>query len=240
MYSVLHGNKQLFASKYRLYLPSEEELRVEIEIRKAIFEFSQREARKGEEKMRFDGIKFMNIDLLGLSQIYLNQDKITSIMGWFHPPYMDNFKPLSVHDFGNNAYTITDGHTRAYVAYKSGISYLPVQYDNDDLVAGEVGQMLYKADLEWCQRFRLTHIKQLENRILDNSSYQKLWIGRCDRSYDLLMNTSHSERISLQKVAPDLFLYGAEEDLLTLYFENEAGELFVSKDNIILPEEAVF
>ena len=36
-YSILHGNEQLFASKYKLYLPSEEELRNEIETQKAIF-----------------------------------------------------------------------------------------------------------------------------------------------------------------------------------------------------------
>ncbi len=30
-YSVLHGNEQLFASNYKLYLPTEEELRKEIE-----------------------------------------------------------------------------------------------------------------------------------------------------------------------------------------------------------------
>jgi hypothetical protein len=30
-YSVLHGNEQLFASKYRLVLPSEEELQAELE-----------------------------------------------------------------------------------------------------------------------------------------------------------------------------------------------------------------
>ena len=30
-YSVLHGNEQLFASKYKLYLPTEEELKAEIE-----------------------------------------------------------------------------------------------------------------------------------------------------------------------------------------------------------------
>lgn len=52
-YSVLHGNEQLFASKYRLYLPSEEELRAEIESQKAIFELSQREGqeRKGEDEV---------------------------------------------------------------------------------------------------------------------------------------------------------------------------------------------
>lgn len=34
-YSVLHGNEQLFASKYKLYLPTDEELRAEIESQKA-------------------------------------------------------------------------------------------------------------------------------------------------------------------------------------------------------------
>ena len=36
-YSVLHGNEQLFASRYKLFLPSEEELRAEIEAQKEIF-----------------------------------------------------------------------------------------------------------------------------------------------------------------------------------------------------------
>ena len=36
-YSVMHGSEQLFASKYLLYLPSEEELRAEIENQKMMF-----------------------------------------------------------------------------------------------------------------------------------------------------------------------------------------------------------
>ena len=36
-YSVLHGNEQLFASKYKLCLPTEEQLRAEIEAQKEIF-----------------------------------------------------------------------------------------------------------------------------------------------------------------------------------------------------------
>ncbi len=36
-YSVLHDNKHLFASKYKLYLPSEDELRAEIENQKTMF-----------------------------------------------------------------------------------------------------------------------------------------------------------------------------------------------------------
>jgi predicted nuclease of restriction endonuclease-like (RecB) superfamily len=40
-YSVLHGNEQLFATKYKLYLPTEEELRAEIERQKEIFMLQQ-------------------------------------------------------------------------------------------------------------------------------------------------------------------------------------------------------
>ena len=36
-YSIMHGNEQLFASKYKLYLPTEEELRAEIETQKELF-----------------------------------------------------------------------------------------------------------------------------------------------------------------------------------------------------------
>lgn len=42
-YSVMHGSEQLFASKYKLYLPSEEELRAEIETQKAMFYLQQNE-----------------------------------------------------------------------------------------------------------------------------------------------------------------------------------------------------
>lgn len=35
-YSILNGNEQLFATKYRLYLPTEEELAAEIEREKLL------------------------------------------------------------------------------------------------------------------------------------------------------------------------------------------------------------
>lgn len=42
-YSVLKGNEQLFASKYKLYLPTDEELRAEIEAQKTIFKLQHDE-----------------------------------------------------------------------------------------------------------------------------------------------------------------------------------------------------
>lgn len=49
-YSVMHCNEQLFVSKYKLYLPTEEELRAEIEAQKTMFYLQQQEKR---------GIKYM-------------------------------------------------------------------------------------------------------------------------------------------------------------------------------------
>ncbi|MCF0105981.1 MAG: DUF1016 domain-containing protein [Holdemanella sp.] len=46
-YSVLNGNEQLFASKYKLYLPTEQELRDEIETQKTMFYLQQ----KGKNKL---------------------------------------------------------------------------------------------------------------------------------------------------------------------------------------------
>lgn len=42
-YSILHGSEQLFASKYKLYLPTEEELRAEIETQKTLFYLQKEE-----------------------------------------------------------------------------------------------------------------------------------------------------------------------------------------------------
>ncbi len=51
-YSVLHENEQLFASKYKLYLPTEEELRAEIETQKEFYYLQ-----KKDEEMERDGVR---------------------------------------------------------------------------------------------------------------------------------------------------------------------------------------
>ena len=51
-YSVVNGNEQLFASKYKLYLPTEEELRAEIETQKTMFYLQQKESEKSLDKQK--------------------------------------------------------------------------------------------------------------------------------------------------------------------------------------------
>lgn len=177
--------------------------------------------------MEFQGIKQINIDALGLSQIYISREKYVSVKKWFQPENMDAFQPVSVYNFGNGVYTLTDGHTRTLLAYEYGLSAVPAVYDDDDIVTGPIGQKLYKADIE---------IKHLKNRILSKSLYERLWIERCNRSYNLIMGTTGSERGKLQGLNPTLFLYGASEDMSELYFENASGDLFVYREHILLTE----
>lgn len=47
-YSVMKGNEQLFASKYKLYLPTEEQLKEEIETQKTMFYLQHKEQQEDE------------------------------------------------------------------------------------------------------------------------------------------------------------------------------------------------
>lgn len=48
-YSILHGHEQLFASKYKTYLPSEEQLREEIEIQKRFYYLQKEEDKENKD-----------------------------------------------------------------------------------------------------------------------------------------------------------------------------------------------
>lgn len=182
--------------------------------------------------MSFIGVINYPIIELGLSQIYLNEKKIKAIEQWFNPNSMDTFEPLMVHDYGNGKYTLTDGHSRAFVAYKNGVTEVPIIYDTDEIVAGEIGKKLYMADIEWCNRFSICNISYLQHRIISDEEYRRLWIERCDKSYNLLVQTTEEERELIQNKNPKLFLFGASSDLSEVYFENANGEEVVYKNEI--------
>ena len=175
--------------------------------------------------LSFSGIQWVLPIELGVSQLYLNQYKLEDVKKWFHPCSIDLCAPLPVYDFGNGRLTLTDGHSRAFVAYQYEIK-IPIVYDTDDMVICKEGQLLYKNDIDWCKRFNIQTIADLESRIIDSSKYQYLWIERCNRAYNLLTKTNENERLQLERQYADLFLYGANEDLTIYYFENEKGQLF--------------
>ena len=181
---------------------------------------------------------YIDIDELGSSQLYLNQDKLEDILGWYDPLKINEYEPLPVYDFhGNGKFNLTDGHTRAYVLYRSGVSKIPVMVDNDEIVTCELGQILYKEYTEWCIRFGINTVKDLERRIISNNDYEFLWIERCDRLYNLIIAMEESlitlkdyENLKMIGKNRELILYGANKNVSSYYYEDTSGYLWTYKD----------
>ncbi|WP_295475801.1 hypothetical protein [uncultured Subdoligranulum sp.] len=171
----------------------------------------------------FRGVQWVVPTDLGISQLYLNGSKLKNIQKWFDPNNMNLCAPLPVHDFGDGRLTLTDGHSRAFLAYRHK-TRVPIIYDGDDIVTGDEGQLLYKNSIVWCRRLNLQTVADLENRIVDDSSYQSLWVDRCKLAYNLLTRTNDDERAGIQRRCPDWFLYGANEELTICYFEKPNGK----------------
>ena len=188
--------------------------------------------------MKVNETFYINIDELGLSQIFLNQDKVENILAWFEPLKINEYEPLPVHNFlESGKFVLTDGHTRAYVLYRSGVKKIPVMIDNDEIVTCKLGKKLYKEYIEWCNRFCINTVKDLERRIISNNDYELLWIKRCDRLYNLII--ALEERLITLKDYEDLkklgesrklFLYGANKDVSSYYYEDMFGNLWTYKD----------
>lgn len=177
--------------------------------------------------MEFKGTMDYPLLELGVSQLYLSRDKLRSVQSWLRAASAARMSPLPVHDFGNGRYTLTDGHTRAYVAWQLGLARIPIVYDHDDIVARGMGPTLYRMDIEWCSRFGIRDVRQLADRIVDGAEYERLWIRRCERGYDLMKHTTPAQRAALRRSQPALYLYGASPDAMQFYFEDLRGGLYV-------------
>lgn len=183
--------------------------------------------------MEQNEIRMIDIDCLKLSQIYLSKRKIEGILSWFDPS-LKNFHPISVRDFLNDgSLHITDGHTRAFIAWQKGIRQIPCVYDNSEIVTCKLGQIQYENDIEWCNRFHLDHISCLSDRILSECDYENLWRGRCGKMYELevalfkgKINAEYFYKRKSLLAKRGLFVYGISEDYKVLYLENALGELF--------------
>lgn len=114
------------------------------------------------------------------SQIYLCQSKIDAVKQWFQRD-LSNFEPLPVYDFfKDGTLTLTDGHTRLFVAWQNGVERVPVYFEYDEIVTDLSGQKLYKKCIQLCKAFGLQDISYLKDRILSPEEYRQKWIDYCE------------------------------------------------------------
>ena len=181
--------------------------------------------------MAFQGVRFIEIDRLRLTQMYLSKHKLDGVLSWFNED-LSGFEPVPVHDFlRDGELYLTDGHTRAFAAWQAGLKTIPVIYDNDDIVTNAPGQRQYKRCIEWCESFGLRYISALGSRILDAEDYEKLWIKRCSYMHTLenaLLGGAIDEAAFLRQKAVlerrGVYVLGISEDYKLLHCENADGE----------------
>ena len=116
--------------------------------------------------------EFFSADIaeLGISQMYLCEERVLGVEKWFDMAKLGEYV-LPVFDFGNGRLTLTDGHSRAFVMLKNGAKSVAVELDNDEMITSELGQRLYKRDIEWCGTRGLFGIADLAGRMKRRSTF---------------------------------------------------------------------
>ena len=128
----------------------------------------------------------VNIDELGVSQLYLNQRKLEAVREKTMAEDFAGFEPLPVYDFGDGRKVLTDGHSRAFVAQQKGQKTIKVYWDNDPNTTGKLPQKLYRMNLEWCEKAGVKTLADLQSRVLQAPNYEFFWLERCRRGYNLI------------------------------------------------------
>lgn len=119
------------------------------------------------------------ITALTPSQLYISQKKLTDVRRWFQGPLdIEKMEPVPVRNLAGRL-MMTDGHTRAAVAFLYGIKAIPCVWDGDDL-----DWAAYAADLNMCAEEGILSVEKLAARIVSASDYKRLWNDRCDALYD--------------------------------------------------------
>jgi hypothetical protein len=106
------------------------------------------------------------------SQLYLNGAKLASVAAWFDFD-SPNYDPLPVQEIGGE-WTLTDGHTRAFVAHLAGTGELRVVRDTDD-----ISMPVYEQCVSWCEDEGITEIADLAGRVVSDSTFEERWTRRC-------------------------------------------------------------
>ena len=127
-------------------------------------------------------IFFVDLSILQPSQLYISKSKCLSIQKWFNPLDLSNFEPIPIKKLKDKI-IYTDGHTRAYMAYKAGLSKIPVYWDTDDL-----DWTFYWKCVEACEKECIYTIADLGRRVVDEADYNVLWRNWCEELAKILEN----------------------------------------------------
>lgn len=107
------------------------------------------------------------------SQLYISQAKLAQVQARWQPLCCTSLPPIPVKLLDDN-FIFTDGHTRAFAAFRAGLTEIPVYLDEDDL-----DWEAYRICVEWCRADGIHTIQDLVGRVVPPDVYAELWLARC-------------------------------------------------------------
>jgi len=108
------------------------------------------------------------------SQLYISTAKLAHVLSWWQPPTLATLEPVPIKRL-NERVIYTDGHTRAFAAYRLGFTEVPVVWDEDEL-----DWEAYQICVDWCLDAGIRTIGDLEGRVVPPEQYETLWHDRCE------------------------------------------------------------
>lgn len=116
----------------------------------------------------------MKLNCIQPSQLWISAEKLSWVQAHFAPIEVDALPPIPVKQLDHEV-IFTDGHTRAYAAYRTGLSEINVYWDEDDL-----DWEAYEICVAWCKEEGIHTIADLEGRVVSAEEYELLWYRRCN------------------------------------------------------------
>jgi RimJ/RimL family protein N-acetyltransferase len=107
------------------------------------------------------------------SQLYISGAKLRLAAEWFAQGGVAQMDAIPVRLF-RGRHLMTDGHTRAVLAYQAGLTQVPCYWDADDL-----DLKAYAIDMQWCEEQGISSVADLASRIVSAQQYEELWRRRC-------------------------------------------------------------
>lgn len=120
-----------------------------------------------------DKVFMLPISQLQPSQLYISEGKLKLAEEWFDKSDISKMDAIPIKEFQGKK-LMTDGHTRAVLAYLNGFTEIPCYLDTDEL-----DMAAYATYIAWCNKEGVFGIAELAKRIVPHKDYEVLWRKRC-------------------------------------------------------------
>ena len=117
----------------------------------------------------------MLLDKIQPSQLYLSKRKLINVQKKIDPSKVESIGVIPIKKLGEDI-IFTDGHTRAFAAYKAGFKEVFVEWETENL-----DWDMYEVCVKWCKDSGIFSIRDLEHRIISHKDYKILWYDRCEK-----------------------------------------------------------